>query len=143
MPLWQRQEVQEMLRSQRVRPVRRGGADLLVCAGPSGRACRALGRPAMLLFLLLLVALPSLQAANFLPDHFGKFTARQHTEVTPIEPPAVTSEYGVEVSDAATYSGPQRLDVTVWRLKDSTSALAFYQWQRATQPSQWMQSGNY
>jgi hypothetical protein len=102
-----------------------------------------LGRPALLLFLSLLIALPSLHAANVLPDHFGKFTARERSAVTPIEPAAVTSEYGVEASGSATYSGPQKFDVTVWRLKDSTAALAFYQWQRSEQPLQWMQAGNY
>mgnify|MGYP005810346451 CR=1 FL=1 len=106
-----------------------------------GRA--AAGRCGVLLLLLAAVPLSGGAAASLLPDRFGKFTLSRRAPVTPIDPPELTAEYGLEASDSATYSGPQNLDVTVWRLKDSTAALAFYQWRRANQPAQWAQAGNY
>lgn len=77
-----------------------------------------------------------------LPDQFGKFKLDNRAAAQAVGPAGVTAEYGLEAAETAHYTGPQKLAVTVWRFKDSTGALAFYQWQQ-TQPGDWRQAGSY
>ncbi len=85
----------------------------------------------------------SAKAQNpILPDEFGKYRKVEAVPVNPLESPAIGAEYGFVGADQAQYIGSPRFFLSAWRWKDSTGALAFYQWQRS-QPGHWVQVGNY
>ncbi|MEO8662005.1 MAG: hypothetical protein ABI693_26295 [Bryobacteraceae bacterium] len=97
----------------------------------------------MKLALGLLVATALLAADKpIFPDQFGKYKLVERAAVGSPEPAALASEYGFEAAESAHYKGPQKLTVTTWRMKDSTGALGFYQWQRTPQAA-WFQKGRH
>jgi hypothetical protein len=84
----------------------------------------------MKFFVCALILAPLLAQGAILPDAIGPY---QKTAVTPavFTNRAVWNEYGLKESEAATYrSGDKQLVVTAYRLQDSTSAMAAFQWQR-------------
>ncbi|MCS6953671.1 MAG: DUF6599 family protein [Bryobacterales bacterium] len=110
------------------------------------------------LVLALLLVLPGAQAGIW-PDQFGVFTK---VSARPVAPPAadraIWEEYGLEEAEEVEYaSGTLRFSAVAWRLKDPTSALAAFQWQRppdaepseigrlaaATPQALWLAFGNY
>lgn len=114
----------------------------------------------MLRSLVLAVVLAPLGArAAIWPDQFGEFA---RVSVRPVAPPvsdrSVWEEYGLEEAEEAQYaSAAARFTATAWRLKDPTSAMAAFQWQRppeaepseigklaaATAQELWLAFGNY
>ncbi len=106
-----------------------------------------------------LLLAPFWARAGIWPDQFGSFTK---LSARPVAPPAadraVWDEYGFEEGEEAQYgSGTVRFSAVAWRLKDPTSALAAFQWQRppdaepseigrlaaATAQELWLAFGNY
>ena len=82
----------------------------------------------MKLFLPLL--LPLCAAAALLPPSIGPYNR------TSVSQPALTdrpvwAEYGLKEHETAAYEdGKKHFTVTIWRLQDSTGALAVFDWQR-------------
>ncbi len=69
-------------------------------------------------------------AAAIWPEEFYGLK-RVALETVKPDPDPVWQEYGFEQGEIADYRGEGvRLRATAWRFADSTSALAFYQWQR-------------
>ena len=108
MPLWEREEVQEVSRSLK--------------AGASGQGPGAS-------FLILLLAV-SVQAAIF-PDQIGLYQ-KSAPKTIGIPDQALYDEYGLEATEAADYSSPDKknFSAVAWRLHDSTGALALFQFRR-------------
>jgi hypothetical protein len=79
--------------------------------------------------LVLFVATLPLGAA-ILPDNLGGF-ARGETRTLAAQDPSLYQEFGVVAGEEAQYtSGQKRFTATVWRLRDSTGALALFDAQR-------------
>jgi hypothetical protein len=85
----------------------------------------------MLRILILITALAPLHLAGAIwPERFGSFTRTAVGPATLVDR-AVWDEYGLEEAEQAVYtSGAQPLTAMAYRLKDSTGALAAFQWQR-------------
>jgi hypothetical protein len=78
----------------------------------------------------VLFLLPFVASAAILPEMIGAYQ-RSEVSAPSMSDRAVWDEYGLKASETATYlSGPGRMGVTVWRLQDSTAALAAFDWQR-------------
>jgi hypothetical protein len=104
MPMWKRQEIQEMLRGRRL-------------------------KPALAVLALALAAAPA-QAAVW-PEKWGEHTRSKAAPVA-IADPALWAEYEGEEAETASFKSPiGPFRATAWRLRDSTSALA---WFYATRP---------
>ncbi len=81
----------------------------------------------MLRSLILTIALAATAAAQIWPDSWHGST-RTKVAPAPIADRMLWVETAGEVSEQATYNGPVgKFTATAWRLKDSTSALAWYQ----------------
>jgi hypothetical protein len=79
--------------------------------------------------LVLFVATLPLGAA-ILPDHIGAFV-KDASRTVAASDPALFQEFGVVAGEEAQYtSGQKRFTATVWRLRDSTGALALFDAQR-------------
>ena len=81
--------------------------------------------------------LPILAGAAVLPDSIGPYQRSEVSAPTVADRP-LWDEYGLKSSESAVYlNGPGRLVVSVWRLQDSTAAMAAFDWQRpaAAKPS--------
>jgi hypothetical protein len=90
----------------------------------------------MLRRLIPLLLLPVLSAST-LPDRIAEFTRGAEKPVTLADRP-MWDEYGCDASAQADYTGPEgRFTLTVFRLKDTTAAMAAFLWQRpaGSQPS--------
>ena len=73
----------------------------------------------------------SLQAAIF-PEQWWEYKRTSLTKIAP-EDAMVWSEYGLQEAERAAYDdGKVKFTASAWRLKDSTSAMAIFQWQRPT-----------
>lgn len=85
----------------------------------------------MLRILILIAALAPLHLSGAIwPERFGAFT-RTAVEPAAVADRAVWDEYGLEEAEQAEYtSGTQSFSAVAYRLKDSTGALAAFQWQR-------------
>ena len=80
--------------------------------------------------LLATLLLPALAGAAILPDAIGDYHRSANSQPA-LSDQAVWDEYGLKESEAATYqSGAGKFTLTVWRLQDTTGALAAFQWQR-------------
>jgi hypothetical protein len=85
----------------------------------------------MLRILILIAALAPLHLAGAIwPERFGVFT-RSAVKPAAVADKAVWDEYGLAEAEQAEYtSGAQSFSAVAYRLKDSTGALAAFQWQR-------------
>jgi hypothetical protein len=85
----------------------------------------------MLRILILIAALAPLHLAGAIwPERIGAFT-RGPVKPAAVADKALWDEYGLEVAEQAEYTSGVRLFTAVaYRLKDSTGALAAFQWQR-------------
>ena len=85
----------------------------------------------MLRILILIAALAPLHLAGAIwPERIGAFT-RGAVKPAAVADRAVWDEFGLEVAEQAEYiSGAQLFTAVAYRLKDSTGALAAFQWQR-------------
>ena len=80
------------------------------------------------LSLLLFFAVPAMP--QLLPERIGDNKLVTQTPAPPPDPP-VWSELGLEDSGLGTYEGAAgRYTLTLYRLQDSTAALAAFEWQR-------------
>lgn len=79
---------------------------------------------------------------KILPEEFGRFKVKERTAAPAPANAELAAEYGLEASESAEYSGPQKVSITAWRLKDSTGAFGFLAW-RSAEAGTWLQSGNY
>jgi hypothetical protein len=83
----------------------------------------------MKLFAALL--LPVLASAAILPDTFGPYHRTKVLPAPAIQDKAVWDEYGLKETEAAQYeSGQDQMNVTAWRLADTTGSMAAFDWQR-------------
>jgi Family of unknown function (DUF6599) len=81
-------------------------------------------------FLLPVALLPLLASAAILPDAIGAYH-RASTFQPVLVDRQLWGEYGLKSSEAAVYdNGSAKLNVTVWQLQDTTSAMAAFEWQR-------------
>jgi hypothetical protein len=102
MPVRERKEVQEMLRS-------------LIRAGASAG-------------LFTIFALARAHAALW-PEQLADFHRTSLTPIRVTEQRAVWEESGLQAAEQAVYESPRgKCTATAWRLKDPTSALAIWQW---------------
>jgi hypothetical protein len=85
----------------------------------------------MLRILILIAALAPLHLPGAIwPERFGVFT-RSSVKPAAVADRAVWDEYGMEEASQAEYtSGARTFTAVAYRLKDSTGALAAFQWQR-------------
>jgi hypothetical protein len=89
------------------------------------------------LFLLAACA----QAAIF-PDQIGSYHRISAKPIPAVDAPLL-QEYGFEEAEQASYSGAKgNFQAAAWRFKDSTGALAFLEFHKATASSSYQQ-GNY
>jgi hypothetical protein len=87
---------------------------------------------------LAALLLPGLTLAALLPDTIGPYQ-RTSNSAPVLKDKQLWDEYGLKESETAAYAGgSDRFTLTAYRLQDSTSAMAAFQWQRpaASQPSQ-------
>lgn len=78
----------------------------------------------------LLLAIPTLVSAAILPEYVGQYRESSSAPVV-LENAAVWSEYGLQASERAEYVlNGKTLVAQAYRLQDSTSALAAWQWKR-------------
>jgi len=83
--------------------------------------------------LLALVLLPAGLSAAILPETIGSFH-RTATSAAALSDRPLWDEYGLKESETAAYEdAAAKFTVTAWRLADSTSALAVFDWQRPPQ----------
>ncbi|MGP8245572.1 MAG: DUF6599 family protein [Bryobacteraceae bacterium] len=80
--------------------------------------------------LLSILLIPALAAAAILPDAIGAY--RRVSSGSPeLTDPALWREYVLKSAESAAYENAKsKLTVTVWRLADTTSSLAAFDWQR-------------
>jgi hypothetical protein len=79
---------------------------------------------------LLALLIPALAQAAIWPDAIGVYHRTAASKPALADTP-LWDEYGLRESETATYeNGSARFTATVWRLQDSTGALAAYDWQR-------------
>jgi hypothetical protein len=82
----------------------------------------------------ILVLLPMLLAPAWgaiWPDQIPPFFRTSAAAVTPEADGAVWEEYGFDQAESAVYeAGGKRYTTTAWRFRDSTGAMAAYQWLR-------------
>jgi hypothetical protein len=79
---------------------------------------------------LVAFLLPALAGAAIWPDAIGAYHKTTAPAVT-LADRAVWDEWGLAESEAAVYENAgKRFTATAWRLRDSTSALAAFDWQR-------------
>jgi hypothetical protein len=80
--------------------------------------------------LLSILLVPALAAAAILPDAIGAY--RRVSSGSPeLADPALWQEYVLRSAETGVYeNGNSKLTVTVWRLADTTSSLAAFDWQR-------------
>jgi hypothetical protein len=88
----------------------------------------------MLRKLVLIAACVVPLSAAILPDHIGDF-ARGETKSVAAQDTALYQEFGFLSAEQAPYTSPdknpgKRFTATVWRLRDSTGALALFEAQR-------------
>lgn len=125
MPLWKREEVQEVLRDKRLRV---GEGEM---GGVGDHALIAHSSTLPLPHSLALVAMffiASSASAAIWPDQFAGYQ-KTETKAPAIADRAVWDEYGLDASEQATYElGKKSFTATAWRLKDPTGALAAFQW---------------
>src|SRR5215467_8306781 len=82
--------------------------------------------------LYVLLLLPVLGSAAMLPESLGVFH-RSATSSAALADKPVWDDYGLAASESATYgNGKDKFTVTVWKLNDSTGAMAAFDWQRPT-----------
>ena len=78
--------------------------------------------------VLILSAFPL--GAAILPDHIGDFV-KGETHIVTAPDPELYKEFGFQAAEQAPYTARQkRFTATVWRLQDSTGALALFETQR-------------
>lgn len=100
---------------------------MLRCIRSSGRWPAVSGQIAVLVLGLGISA--SAHAAIW-PDQFGAHQKVGSKEIA-VTDAKVWEEYGLEATEQAQYSSEaRRFTASAWRLKDSTDALAVFQWQR-------------
>jgi len=86
----------------------------------------------MKLFFTALL-LPALAGAAIWPDAIGDYR-RTSTRPATLSDRPVWDEYGLKTAETAVYEGGgKRFSATAWQLRDSTSALAAFDWQRSSQ----------
>jgi hypothetical protein len=82
-----------------------------------------------------LLLLPVLGSAAILPESIGVFH-RSATAPVALANKPVWDDYGLAASESATYvNGKDKFTVTVWKLNDSTGAMAAFDWQRPAKSS--------
>jgi hypothetical protein len=89
------------------------------------------------LFLPAALLLPTVLAAAILPDTVGEYKRGSVSKPAAAEASGdrpLWKEYGLQGAETANYqSGSSHFTLTVYRLPDSTSALAVFDWQRPAQ----------
>lgn len=84
----------------------------------------------MRLLTLLAVFLPAVAGAAVWPDTLGAYHRTTDTKPT-LADQGLWTEYGLKDSEAATYeNGKDKFTATIYRLSDTTAALAAFDWQR-------------
>ncbi len=83
-------------------------------------------RPATTLLAILLLMATAAHGAIF-PDHLGTYE-KSAPETIGIPDKELYDEYGLEATESADYTSPDKkpISVTAWRLHDSTGALALF-----------------
>lgn len=80
---------------------------------------------------VLFLLLPVLANAAVWPETLGAYHRTAVTTTPALTDRALWSEYGLKNSEAATYeNGKDKFTATVYRLEDTTGALAAFDWQR-------------
>ncbi len=73
----------------------------------------------------------SLAGAAIWPEQLGRFSRTSVAPAAPASERAVWDEYGFDTGEQAVYQAAgSRIKATAYRMKDSTGALAAFQWQR-------------
>ncbi len=113
MPMWQREEIQEMSRR--------------VTSGAKGQGQAVRGEWPLFACLLLTTTAAWAQAPIF-PDQIGEYQKSAPKTLTAPDQ-ALYEEYGLDAAESAVYTAPDQKHFTAagWRLKDSTGALALFQ----------------
>lgn len=85
----------------------------------------------MKFFVCAFMLAPLLAQGAILPDAIGPYQKTAGSAKAALADRPVWDEYGLKESETAAYrNGDKRFAVTVYRLQDTTSAMAAFQWQR-------------
>jgi hypothetical protein len=81
-------------------------------------------------FFVLGFLVPALGLAAILPETIGPYHRTATSQASPSDRP-LWEEYGLKDSETASYeNGAEKFTATVYRLQDTTAALAAFDWQR-------------